>query len=272
MMRTLTRTTDGYFLRDGARTMALGHLSAAQLADAAAAGGKDAIVSGDPLPPTDPGQYMLVGLNYADHAAEGGAPVPDEPIMNAAPVKDSAVPSGSTIARPAHAPDFLDYEIEVAIVIGRDIENGDEAEASKAILGLVPILDLSLRDVLFKAIVAMREKREGPAVIDAKVFTGSKPFGPEMLLWDDSMAAGLDLPLTLTINGKTRQSSTTANMIFSPTRLVAAGSKMTAFKAGDVICSGTPAGVGYVHGRFLGAGDTVVARLGQLRPLEVTIS
>jgi 2-keto-4-pentenoate hydratase/2-oxohepta-3-ene-1,7-dioic acid hydratase in catechol pathway len=274
MMRTLFRTTDGYFLRDGMRTLALGQLQAIELADAIENANVDADtpISGSTLPPVDPQSYMLVGLNYPEHALEGGMPIPDQPVMNPAQAKDSAVPSGSLIARPADTPNFMDYEVEVGIVIGRNCADADEETASQAILGLVPILDLSLRDVLFRAILAMREKREGPAMADAKVFTASKPFGPEMLLWNESMAQGIDLPLSLEINGRVRQASTMAKMIFPPAQLVAAASKLTTLKAGDVICSGTPAGVGYVHGRFLEEGDELVARLGELQPLKVTIS
>lgn len=272
MMRTLLRTTDGYFVKGDTGFQAIGDLAAADLADATSKGGSPAVISGETKSPVDPEHFILVGLNYPAHAEESGMKIPNEPVMNASPAKDSNAASGSTVHRPEATPDYMDYEVEMAIIIGKSCENVDEIDASNAILGVTPLLDLSLRDVLFRAILAMREKREGPTMAQAKVFKDSKPLGPEVLLWDDAMREGLDMSLSIEINGKKRQKAQIAEMIFSPTKLVAAASKLKKLEAGDVICSGTPAGVGYIHGRFLEAGDEVIARLGDLEPLKITIA
>ncbi len=277
MRAKLYRTTDGYFVKKDGQTFALGHVAPADLMDAIAKADKQGEITGQAKHPVDPDQYLLVGMNYPAHAAETGAPILDEPVMNPAPARDSAVSSGTVVTRPADTPDFVDYEVEVAIIIGKDCEDVDEEEAAKSILGVVPVMDLSLRDVLFRAIMSMRGMGPAngglpPELINAKVFSQSKPFGSEVLLWDEGMAKDFDLEISIEINGKRRQHASTKEMIFSPAKLVSAGSQLTKLKAGDIICSGTPAGVGYVHGRFLNEGDTVVARLGDLEPVTITIA
>lgn len=271
-MRRLLRTTSGVFLIDGDAVRALGAINDAELIDAevAADGGATSTISGSVLAPVSPDKLILVGVNYKGHAEEFGMALPAEPMLGDSS-GSAVVPNGAVVALPAHHPSFMDYEGEMGVVIGRPCENVSEAEAADYVLGVTPVIDLSLRDLLFKAILAMRSGKASPALGEAKTFPGSKPLGPELLLTRGMDLNALDLPLTTRINGEVKQSGNVADMIFKIPRLVAEASKKGALAPGDVISTGTPAGVGMVDGNFLKPGDAVEVRLGSLAPLAIRI-
>jgi 2-keto-4-pentenoate hydratase/2-oxohepta-3-ene-1,7-dioic acid hydratase in catechol pathway len=271
-MRRLLRTTSGVFLREGAKVLALGNIKDSELLEAVSAAQDfaEGAVDGDPVAPVTPAKLMLVGVNYQSHADEFGMAAPNEPLIGDSS-GTAVVAPGSTVSPPAHHPNFMDYEAEMGIVIGRACENVSEAEASEYVLGVTPVIDLSLRDLLFKAIIAMRAQKEGPALAEAKTFPGSKPLGPEILLTSGVNLDSLDMPLTMRVNGELKQSGNVAEMIFKIPRLVSEASKKGPLAPGDVISSGTPAGVGMVDGNFLRPGDTLEVRLGSLAPLTITI-
>jgi 2-keto-4-pentenoate hydratase/2-oxohepta-3-ene-1,7-dioic acid hydratase in catechol pathway len=272
-MRTLIRTTDGYFLRSGRDTYALGYITADELMDVIAKGeyGPPVSVSGDLLAPASPEQVFLVGINYPSHAEEVGMDIPAEPIIGVAS-GGAVVAPDATVALPAEASEFVDYEGEVAVVVGRPLHNASEEEAAKAVLGYTACIDLSLRDVLIKAIMAMRSGTEGPSLTSAKDFPGAKPLGPELLLADGQDPAALDVPLLTHVNGKQRQTARTSDMIFNIPRLLANASAIAPLKPGDIIATGTPAGIGMPEGIFLQSGDRVSVTVGTLAPLQVTIA
>jgi 2-keto-4-pentenoate hydratase/2-oxohepta-3-ene-1,7-dioic acid hydratase in catechol pathway len=273
MMRRLIRTTDGSFVRDGDATYALGHIGNADLVAAVQSAKltKQAPITGELLAPVAPTQLVLVGINYASHAAEVGMAIPDEPILGLSS-GDAVVAQGATVAPPSDSPKFLDFEGEIAVVIGKACHKISESEAAAHVFGVTACIDLSLRDVLFKAIMAMRSGKDGPSLASAKTFPGAKPLGPELLLTDGADLTTLDLALTTHVNGKQRQLANARDMIFSIPRLVAAASALVPLEPGDVISTGTPAGIGMSVGLFLEPGDVVSVTLGSLDPLTVTIA
>jgi 2-keto-4-pentenoate hydratase/2-oxohepta-3-ene-1,7-dioic acid hydratase in catechol pathway len=191
------------------------------------------------------GKLICVGLNYADHAAESGQPIPKEPIIFfkatsaiSGPNDDLVLPRGSQ---------KVDWEVELCLIIGRRLAYAEEGEARAAIAGYCVINDLSER--------AWQLERGGQWV-KGKSADGFAPLGP-WLVTADSVKDDAVLPLWLEVDGHRYQNSTTAQMIFKPAFLVSYLSQFMSLQAGDVIATGTPPGVG------LGLKPPVYLRAGQ---------
>jgi 2-keto-4-pentenoate hydratase/2-oxohepta-3-ene-1,7-dioic acid hydratase in catechol pathway len=271
MTRYLSRTTTGTFLRDGDKTYSLGDVSTDKLSEAILTAQAEGTRTGTLLAPIAPTQIFIVGLNYPSHAKEVGQPIPGSPML--APTSgDCATHSGAIVTRPADFPDFVDYEGEIGIVIAKHCHKVSAENALDYVLGLTACIDLGQRDQQFRAIMAMRAGKDGPSLTASKTFPGSKPLGPEIILLDGADPATLDLPLTTHVNGELRQTGHISELIFDVARLVSEASHLDPMKAGDVISSGTPAGIGLVDGIFLEAGDIVSVTLGELAPLTITIA
>ena len=196
------------------------------------------------------GNFIAVGLNYADHAAEGGDPIPKEPILFnkarscvAGPNDDLMLPKGSR---------KTDWEVELAIVIGARASYADEAEAARAIAGFCICHDVSEREF---------QLERGGTWTKGKGCPGFGPLGP-WLVTPDEIPDTQKLAIWLEVNGERVQNGTTANMIFPVRFLVSYISQFMILEPGDVITTGTPAGVGagFNPERYLKAGDRV--RLG----------
>ena len=196
------------------------------------------------------GNFIAVGLNYADHAAEGGDPIPKEPILFnkarscvAGPNDDLMLPKGSR---------KTDWEVELAIVIGARASYADEAEAARAIAGFCVCHDVSEREF---------QLERGGTWTKGKGCPGFGPLGP-WLVTPDEIPDTQKLAIWLEVNGERVQNGTTANMIFPVRFLVSYISQFMVLEPGDVITTGTPAGVGagFNPERYLKAGDRV--RLG----------
>jgi len=216
------------------------------------------LVEGDPrLGPCvgDVGNFIAIGLNYADHARETNAPIPEEPILfNKArsciigPNDDVILPEGALKA---------DWEVEIALLIGRRAWRVSQDEASVCIAGYFVCNDISER--------AWQLERGGQWM-KGKCAPGFGPIGP-WLVTPDEVGDPQDLRLWLEINGKRMQDSTTRNMIFPMTELVSYASQFLALEPGDIITTGTPPGVGLgmQPERYLRPGDVMrlsVERLG----------
>jgi 2-keto-4-pentenoate hydratase/2-oxohepta-3-ene-1,7-dioic acid hydratase in catechol pathway len=208
-----------------------------------------------------PGKIVVIGLNYRDHAAETGSPLPVLPRFHLIP--GSAVTSPDAVVHlPESAPKRVDYEGELAVVIGRDGRDIPEADAWDFVAGGSVANDISARDV---------QSGENPALAMAspalaKGFDGFKPLGPALLTADELRLHDA-LDITTEVNGEVRQRSSTAELIFSVPQLIAYVSSFLTLEAGDVILTGTPGGTGIADGQFLAAGDVVsvtVARIGTL--------
>jgi 2-keto-4-pentenoate hydratase/2-oxohepta-3-ene-1,7-dioic acid hydratase in catechol pathway len=210
------------------------------------------------LAPTVPVRIVIVGLNYRSHVEEIGQPVPEAIMFFVSDCVEAAAGPGTPIVLPAEAPAQVDYEGEVAIVIGREARNVDPARAWTFIAGLTAANDVSARDV----------QRAGLATKDyttAKTFPSFKPLGPGLITGDEARGA---LSLTTTVNGELRQEASTDDLIFAIPEIVATVSKTVTLHPGDVILTGSPAGVGFVKAQFLSPGDVVEVTVGALPPLR----
>ena len=197
------------------------------------------------LPVPDPGKIICIGLNYVDHAKEGGNPIPDYPAVFLR-VNSSLVAHGQPMVRP-HYSDKFDYEAELAIVIGKPARGISEADALSHVFGYSCFNDGSLRDY----------QRKSTQWTMGKNFDGTGPFGPDIVTADELPLGAVGLRVMCRLNGKTMQDGNTADMIFPVARTVALLSEVMTLEPGDVIITGTPAGVGYARKPpvFLRPGD-----------------
>lgn len=190
--------------------------------------------SADAPPP--PSKIVAVGRNYRDHAVELGNPVPDEPLLFLK-APSSLVTDGGEIVLPPES-SRVDYEGELALVIGRRIKGWPQERWLDALAGVCCANDITARDL---------QKRDGQFA-RAKSFDTFCPIGPAIATGVDAS----DLAIETRINGAVKQSSRTSHMVFSPAFLVAYVSRMMTLMPGDLILTGTPAGVGpLVPGDFV---------------------
>jgi 5-carboxymethyl-2-hydroxymuconate isomerase len=235
-------------------------------ADASAAlGGAAPAQDGDPLPiagldlasPLVPGKIIGIGLNYRDHAAETGAALPTRPLLFAKLPTAVAGPADEIVI-PAHT-DELDYEGELAVVIGRRCRDVAEADALDAVFGYAVMDDVSARD----------RQREEPQWIRAKGGDTMAPWGP-WITTADEVPDPQALRIRTWVNGDLRQDGTTADMVFTVAALIAFCSASFTLEPGDVITTGTPAGVGVARDpkAFLRPGDRVRVEIDGLGVLD----
>jgi 2-keto-4-pentenoate hydratase/2-oxohepta-3-ene-1,7-dioic acid hydratase in catechol pathway len=215
------------------------------------------------LPPVRrPGKICIVGLNYSDHAREIGAEPPAAPRFSWAAGSAVTGPHDD-IVLPAVAPGQVDYEGELALVIGARAERVAEQHAWRYVAGVAVANDVSARDVQ----LGRGAHATGPNTGVAKSFDTFKPLGPALLTAGE-LDPGTPLRIETRVDGEVRQSSTTANLIFGPERLISAISHYATLEPGDVILTGTPGGVAMTTGRYLTDGQVVevgLERVGMLR-------
>jgi 2-keto-4-pentenoate hydratase/2-oxohepta-3-ene-1,7-dioic acid hydratase in catechol pathway len=192
----------------------------------------ESLALGPPI--TDPEKIICLGLNYRDHAEETGASAPAAPILFAK-FANSLIGSGAPIVLPAIS-DEVDYEAELAVVIGRRARLVSEAEALDHVAGAMPFNDVSARDLQMRT----SQWTAGKAI---DTFA---PCGPALVLRDeiDDLQA---LHVAARVNGETLQSGTTADMIFPVAETIAFLSQLMTLEPGDIISTGTPAGVGFTR-------------------------
>ncbi len=209
-----------------------------------------AIVRGKPrlgCPLAGIGKMVCIGLNYTDHALEVGRPAPSEPTLF---IKANSAINGpyDPIIRPRHGMK-LDYEVELAAVLGRDARYVSEADAMKYVAAYCIVDDVSER--------AFQMEREGTTT-KGKSADSFAPIGP-WLVTADEVGDPHTLDVWTTVNGESRQRGNTKNLIFGIAKLVSYVSHFMSLRAGDLISTGTPAGV--AHGmkppRYLVPGDVV---------------
>ena len=196
---------------------------------------------------TKPGKFIAIGLNYSDHAKETGAKTPTEPIVFmkatssiSGPYDDIEMPKDSS---------KLDWEVELAVVIGKETKNISEKEVSDHILGYCIVNDVSERE--------WQLEKSGQWVKGKSADTFG-PTGPYLVTQDEIPDIN-NLNLILEVNGKTMQSGNTKNMIFNVNFLISYLSKFMSLQPGDLITTGTPAGVGMGMKPqvFLKSGDNI---------------
>ena len=189
------------------------------------------------LPPVDPTAILCIGLNYAKHAAEGGAAVPKYPVLfmkNPA----AAVGHGQPIVIPKVCDDEVDYEAELVVVIGKRARDVRKEEAVHYILGYTAGNDVSAR--------RWQAERGGSQWNRGKGFDTFAPMGP-VLVTPDEISNPNALLIRSELNGREMQCSNTSDMIFDVPTLVAFLSEDTTLLPGTVIMTGTPEGVGWMR-------------------------
>jgi len=196
-------------------------------------------------PVPDPEKIICLGLNYRDHAEESGAEIPTAPMWFGK-FANSLIGSGQEIVLPAAHPDYVDYEAELAVVIGRRGHRIDAADALSHVAGAMPFNDVSARDL----------QLQNTLWTSGKALDTFAPCGPALVTLDEAGDLG-SLGLRTRINGKVVQEGTTANLIFGVAESIAWLSRTMTLEPGDIIATGTPAGVGGPQGIFLRDGDTV---------------
>jgi 2-keto-4-pentenoate hydratase/2-oxohepta-3-ene-1,7-dioic acid hydratase in catechol pathway len=248
---------DGSSVRDLLATGRLGDLDG--LAEAAADLATD---EADLLPPVpDPDKIVCIGLNYRAHAAEAGIEPPEAPTFFAK-FRNALAPPGASVELPA-ASRKVDFEAEVAFVVGRRCKEVDESEAADYVAGYTLLNDLSARDLQFAT----------PQWMPGKVFDSSAPCGPALVTPDEALADG-PISFSLTLNGERMQEATTDDLIFGVPQLVAHLSRLMTLEPGDLVATGTPAGVGSTRDPrvWLKPGDEIAISSPTLGRLETRIA
>jgi len=200
------------------------------------------------LAPCEPSKIVALGLNYRDHAAEFGRAVPDEPLIFLKP-GTAVIGPGADIVHPAMSR-RVDYEAELGVVMGKAARHVPPERALDYVLGYTCVNDVTARDL---------QKKDG-LFTRAKGFDTFAPLGP----WIETQIADPDnLTVEAYLNGERRQHANTNNMVFNVSQLIAFISWIMTLLPGDVIATGTPAGVGPMR-----PGDVVEVRVdgvGRLR-------
>lgn len=215
---------------------------------------------------------FCVGRNYAEHIAEGERAqnkkigITDYPVYFTKPLTAVIGPDAEIPIFPELS-ESIDYEVELAIVIGKPGRNISKADAYEHIFGYTILNDISARDI---------QRRHGGQYFKGKALDGSCPIGP-WIVTRDAIADPQHLAIRLSVNGEQRQSDTTAAMIFDIPTLIASLSEGLTLEPGDLLATGTPSGVGYAMQppQFLRHGDIVVCEIegiGQLRNTMRTMS
>ncbi|RJF95578.1 fumarylacetoacetate hydrolase family protein [Noviherbaspirillum saxi] len=209
----------------------------------------------------DPAKIFCVGTNYHDHRIETGREVPDYPVIFAR-FANSQVGHQQPILCPVES-DQLDFEGEIAVIIGRRGRRVSEAEAWEYVAGYAPYCDGTIRDW----------QRHTHQWIPGKNFPATGSFGPWMVTRDE-IEDGADLSLITRLNGQEVQRSSASLMIFSIPKIIAYCSSFTELEPGDVIVTGTPGGVGgkRVPPLWMKAGDIVEVEVGQVGTLRNPIA
>lgn len=195
------------------------------------------------------GKVVCVGRNYADHAAELNNPIPTEPMLFIKPAT-----SVVDMAQPFEVPAGLGsvhFETEMSILIGRRLSKANTSEAKQAIAGVGLGLDLTLRDLQSKL------KEKGHPWEKAKAFDGSCPLST--FVKPEQIADLQDVEIKLTVNGEVRQHGNSSHMLNQVLPLISYISQFFTLTPGDVVLTGTPAGVGPVV-----SGDELTVELGNL--------
>lgn len=199
------------------------------------------------LPPVNPGQVIAIGLNYALHAEESGKPIPDEPMMfMVSPT--SIIGDGEEILL-SNLEHRIDYEAELAIVIGKKAKDVKKEDALSYVFGYTACNDVSDRDL---------QKKDGQFT-RAKSFATFKPLGPAIETDLNPNIVGIKL----TVNGEVRQDSNTDDLIHNIESLIEKVTEVMTLNPGDIIITGTPSGVGPLK-----PGDDIVLEIegiGKLR-------
>ena len=212
------------------------------------------------LAPVVPASILCIGLNYRRHAEEGGSPVPDHPVLFMKMPSAVQRPGGPIVLPRALRSDQVDYECELAVVIGRRCRNVSRERALEYVLGYTCGNDVSARD--------WQIQWGGSQWCRGKTFDTFCPLGPALVTADEIPNPNA-LAIKTVVNGETLQDWNTSDMIFDVPALIAFLSGSSTLEPGTVIMTGTPHGVGSARTppRFLQPGDTVTVEIEKIGAL-----
>lgn len=202
------------------------------------------------------GKIVCVGRNYAEHAKELGNEIPAKPVVFLKPTS-ALIYSGDKITCPPFSDD-MHHEGELVLLIGKTIKNADQPEASRAIAGYGVGLDMTLRDVQSEL------KKKGHPWTIAKGFDTSAAISD--FVSADNYTPTLNEEIILSVNNKVRQKAMLNTMIFKPGEIVSYISTLMTLEEGDLIYTGTPAGVGKVV-----SGDSIHVEISGIAELDCTV-
>lgn len=212
------------------------------------------------LAPIAPAAILCIGMNYAAHAAEGGREPPQRPVLFMKTPSAAQRPDGPIVLPRALRSDRVDFEAELAVVIGRPCKNAAREEALDYVLGYTCANDVSARD--------WQRGGGGGQWCRGKTFDTFAPLGPALVTRDE-IADPNDLAIACTVSGERMQDAHTSDMLFDVPTLIEFLSASTTLEPGTVLLTGTPQGVGFARQppRFLRPGDEVtvsIERIGDL--------
>ena len=220
---------------------------------AAAAGGEHPLEGADfaPLVP-NPGKVVCVGLNYRNHILEMGRELPEFPTLFAK-YPEALIGANDDIAL-APESDSVDWEAELAVIVGATVRRATGATAEAVIAGFAVLNDVTMRDWQYRT----------PMWDQGKTWEATTPFGP-FLVTPDELPGGVrpELELQGWVNGEVVQKANTSDLVFDPVTLVEYISTILTLRPGDVIASGTPGGVGHARKppRYLADGDVLATEI-----------
>jgi 2-keto-4-pentenoate hydratase/2-oxohepta-3-ene-1,7-dioic acid hydratase in catechol pathway len=213
-------------------------------------------------PVPDPQKIVCIGLNYRDHAAESGVPVPTEPVLFSK-YPSALIGHGAPIVLPAVSQE-VDYEAELVVVIGRKGRHIPRQRAHEYVGGYAVGHDVSARD--------WQLNKPGKQWMAGKTFDTFAPVGPQ-LVTPDEVGDAQNLGIRLRLNGQTMQDSSTSQLVFGVDELIAYLSQVFTLEPGDLIFTGTPPGVGMARKPpvWLKPGDSVEVEIDKLGTLSNTV-
>jgi acylpyruvate hydrolase len=207
---------------------------------------------------THPGKILCQGLNYRSHILEMGHELPEHPTLFTK-FREALIGAHDHIVLPPES-QSVDWEAELALVIGRTVRRATPDAAAAAIAGFTVANDISMRDWQYRTLEWLQ----------GKTWEHATPVGPWLVTPDELGGTDPDLAIGCDVDGVVRQASRTAELVFSPADLVAYASEFVTLEPGDLLLTGTPAGVG--HGMdpptYLAPGQTVVTTIERIGRLE----
>lgn len=226
------------------------------------------------VPIPRPNKLLLLAGNYGKHIEEGGGRAPERattfPYVFMKPPSTTLTNPGQPIRIPAVSPGAIDWELELAVVIGRRVKGIKESEALGAVAGYTIVNDVSNRKFRPNP---NRQTRDKDTFFDwqhGKWHDSFCPCGP-CITSSDAIANPQQLPMKLTVNGETKQDGNTGQQIFPVAAVIEFISSFVTLEPGDIISTGTPAGVGSATGTFLKPGDRIEASIGQIGTLSTPV-
>jgi 2-keto-4-pentenoate hydratase/2-oxohepta-3-ene-1,7-dioic acid hydratase in catechol pathway len=216
------------------------------------------------VPIPSPSKLMLLAGNYAEHIQEGGDRAEERartfPYVFMKPPLTTLTNPGRPVRIPEVSPNYIDWELELGVIIGRQCRGVSESDALSYVAGYTIVNDISDRKFRPNPGRAPREKDKFFDWLHGKWHDTFCPMGP-CVLPADELADPQSLKLTLKVNGQVEQDSSTAEMVFPVAAVVAFISSFVTLEPGDIISTGTPAGVGFAKNKYLKSGDVMEAAI-----------